>query len=131
MSIQNDDRADDQIDAEVDAGAQTSDNTSALLADVAGTNSSFLQAIVIPVLAVFTALVAGALVLVLTDPELWDVFGTTEWFSASWNSVSAAYSALFRGSFGSTRAISETLVCLLYTSPSPRDATLSRMPSSA
>ena len=24
-----------------------------------------------------------------------------------------------------------TLVCLLYTSPSPRDATLSRMPSSA
>ena len=25
----------------------------------------------------------------------------------------------------------DTLVCLLYTSPSPRDATLSRMPSSA
>ena len=25
----------------------------------------------------------------------------------------------------------ETIVCLLYTSPSPRDATLSRMPSSA
>ena len=26
---------------------------------------------------------------------------------------------------------SEALTCLLYTSPSPRDATLSRMPSSA
>ena len=26
---------------------------------------------------------------------------------------------------------SEVLICLLYTSPSPRDATLSRMPSSA
>ena len=26
---------------------------------------------------------------------------------------------------------SEMLICLLYTSPSPRDATLSRMPSSA
>ena len=25
----------------------------------------------------------------------------------------------------------QTLICLLYTSPSPRDATLSRMPSSA
>ena len=25
----------------------------------------------------------------------------------------------------------EALICLLYTSPSPRDATLSRMPSSA
>ena len=29
------------------------------------------------------------------------------------------------------RAISNREVCLLYTSPSPRDATLSRMPSSA
>ena len=28
-------------------------------------------------------------------------------------------------------AMREDLVCLLYTSPSPRDATLSRMPSSA
>ena len=28
-------------------------------------------------------------------------------------------------------AIARTLSCLLYTSPSPRDATLSRMPSSA
>ena len=27
--------------------------------------------------------------------------------------------------------INEDMVCLLYTSPSPRDATLSRMPSSA
>ena len=31
---------------------------------------------------------------------------------------------------GDTKAVYE-LVCLLYTSPSPRDATLSRMPSSA
>ena len=27
--------------------------------------------------------------------------------------------------------LEQSLVCLLYTSPSPRDATLSRMPSSA
>ena len=27
--------------------------------------------------------------------------------------------------------VTESMVCLLYTSPSPRDATLSRMPSSA
>ena len=31
----------------------------------------------------------------------------------------------------STHGISANLSCLLYTSPSPRDATLSRMPSSA
>ena len=33
--------------------------------------------------------------------------------------------------FGFMYAIEKTKNCLLYTSPSPRDATLSRMPSSA
>ena len=33
--------------------------------------------------------------------------------------------------FGATGAEVEADACLLYTSPSPRDATLSRMPSSA
>ena len=33
--------------------------------------------------------------------------------------------------FGVTSQVALTMSCLLYTSPSPRDATLSRMPSSA
>ena len=33
--------------------------------------------------------------------------------------------------FGTTYTSSDLIFCLLYTSPSPRDATLSRMPSSA
>ena len=36
-----------------------------------------------------------------------------------------------RGTTAQTRPTSRTYICLLYTSPSPRDATLSRMPSSA
>ena len=32
---------------------------------------------------------------------------------------------------GATRCAGNNIICLLYTSPSPRDATLSRMPSSA
>ena len=32
---------------------------------------------------------------------------------------------------GNSGVIAKTMDCLLYTSPSPRDATLSRMPSSA
>ena len=32
---------------------------------------------------------------------------------------------------GIVKVIKESYICLLYTSPSPRDATLSRMPSSA
>ena len=110
MSIHDDDRTDDRPDVEASTGDQSPDPTSALLADVVGTNSSLLQATVIPVLAVFTALVAGALVLIFTDPDLWEVFGSAAWFTESWDSVSGAYGALFRGSFGSTRAISETLV---------------------
>ena len=35
------------------------------------------------------------------------------------------------GSGGTARPIIISRICLLYTSPSPRDATLSRMPSSA
>lgn len=106
MSIQDDDRT-DTGDAVADDPV---DNTHELLADIAGTNSTMLQAVTIPILAVFTALVVGAIVLILTDPELWEIFGSLEWFSASWDVVSGAYSALFRGAFGSTRAISETLV---------------------
>ena len=41
-------------------------------------------------------------------------------------------SAVFGGILGEiTGAIMGTLTCLLYTSPSPRDRTRSRMPSSA
>ena len=32
---------------------------------------------------------------------------------------------------GGLESLKQSLICLLYTSPSPRDATLSRMPSSA
>ena len=35
------------------------------------------------------------------------------------------------GSFPTATSLAEAVLCLLYTSPSPRDATLSRMPSSA
>ena len=42
--------------------------------------------------------------------------------------LSASFSPL---SETDLRAIVESDACLLYTSPSPRDATLSRMPSSA
>lgn len=109
MSVQDDDRT-DTSGGDGPPSETPVDNTQALLADVAGTNSTMFQAVAIPLLAVFTALVAGALVLILTDPELWEIFGSVEWFSASWDQISSAYGALFRGSFGSVRAVSETLV---------------------
>ena len=48
------------------------------------------------------------------------------------NKTSFTQPALLLTSFLEYKVITERLnICLLYTSPSPRDATLSRMPSSA
>ena len=57
-----------------------------------------------------------------------------------WNGIIIAYEVLYEplNTFGGlleVEAMNTTtelfIICLLYTSPSPRDATLSRMPSSA
>ena len=47
------------------------------------------------------------------------------------NWMKDAANILFDDSKNDLRALPKTVSCLLYTSPSPRDATLSRMPSSA
>lgn len=74
-----------------------------------------INALKVPVLAVITALIIGAIVLVFTDPDTlgrWANFQANPQaaFSDSWDLVSNAYESLFRGAFGSTSAISETLV---------------------
>ena len=51
-----------------------------------------------------------------------------------WNWTKEIYKNLLNKSGGEERILryaKQTKTCLLYTSPSPRDATLSRMPSSA
>jgi len=80
--------------------------------DITGIRADWRQAVLVPLLAVLTALIIGALILVLTDPDLWRILRNTpgEYLGAAWDSVSGAYSALFNGAFGSPRAISETLV---------------------
>ena len=70
-----------------------------------------------------------------------EVFGDPERTRGGWYWAVCGVSALllvwFYYSWGAARAVFPTSanelcqVCLLYTSPSPRDATLSRMPSSA
>jgi general nucleoside transport system permease protein len=80
--------------------------------DLTGSRSTAREAVIIPALAVVSALIVGAIVLVVTDPELWRTL-TDEpgsYLGDVWSTVSGAYAALFRGAFGSTRAISETLV---------------------
>lgn len=75
------------------------------------------EAILMPLLAVFTALIIGGVILVLTEGDLWEVLrdeGFFPWIKESLALVWSVYTALFAGAFGSIRAISETL---LTTSP--------------
>ena len=50
---------------------------------------------------------------------------------AVWFGIIGMAIAVFGTIFGPSVELGPVLICLLYTSPSPRDATLSRMPSSA
>ncbi len=77
--------------------------------------TSIRKALFIPVLAFAAALVVGALVIIFTSPETLRAWASVtknpgRAFTLSWQTASDAYIALFKGSFGSSYAISETLV---------------------
>ncbi len=74
--------------------------------------SSFWQDLLVPVLAVFTGLVAGAIIIVITDAAV--VAAYRDFFraplaalQATWKSIASAYGALFYGSVGSPREFIE------------------------
>jgi general nucleoside transport system permease protein len=78
-----------------------------------GAEADTTEVLLLPILAVLTALIIGAFVIVLTDPELWRLLnsdGIGAWFGESLAAVGGAYAGLFRGSLGSLNAVSETLV---------------------
>lgn len=70
------------------------------------TAGSAREAMLLPLLAIVTALIVGAIFIVLTDPAVHAAIGNffndpLAVFSAMWNSVTTAYISLFRSSFGS------------------------------
>ena len=74
-----------------------------------------LDTLKVPVLAVFSALLIGGLIIMFTDEDVlwaWARFfnDPARALSRSWNTVADAYSALFTGALGSPGAISETLL---------------------
>jgi simple sugar transport system permease protein len=74
---------------------------------------SVLDALLVPILVVFTALVIGGLIMVITDPNVyaaWGEEGFVAALGAAWAGVSIAYRSLFSGSLGNAAAISESLV---------------------
>jgi simple sugar transport system permease protein len=61
-----------------------------------------LRGVVLPLLALFTAFVVGAFIIVLTDFELLGLWGSDPLaaIGASWSAVASTYGALLRGSIG-------------------------------
>lgn len=75
--------------------------------------SGILDTLLVPVLAVFSALVIGALIIVVTDAAVYAAFrqgGLGAGLAEALDSVLMAYGALFSGSLGDAGAISESLV---------------------
>lgn len=68
--------------------------------------------LVLPLLAMLTALIIGAVIIVLSDPDFIRQIGSDAGaaFSAGFGSVGAAYTGLLVGSLGSPNALSETLL---------------------
>jgi simple sugar transport system permease protein len=67
------------------------------------------QAALMPILAIFTALLVGGLFIAAFDPEVWAAFGegAMAGLAAGWQTIVRAYSALFEGAFGSPARIRE------------------------
>jgi simple sugar transport system permease protein len=75
---------------------------------------NWLRGLVLPGLAVFSALILGGLAVVLTDQTVWATLpnffqSPGAALSAIWDSAAAAYSALFQGSIGNLGDVSRGL----------------------
>jgi simple sugar transport system permease protein len=78
---------------------------------VTGVGTSAAQAMVVPALAVLTALIVGAVIIAVTDVDTLPLWGSdpAEAFRLTISGIYNSYKALFVGSVGSIDAISETL----------------------
>ncbi len=85
--------------------------TGDFLARATGVGSSMKQALMVPALALLSALFIGAVIIAVTDVDSLRLWGDDpgEAFSSTLRGIGNAYKALFVGSLGSRRAITETL----------------------
>jgi ABC-type uncharacterized transport system permease subunit len=69
------------------------------------------RSLIVPILAIFTALVIGAFIIILSDPEFWKTFPSDPIGAIveGLRNVAAAYQALFTGSIGSPTEIVQAL----------------------
>ncbi len=88
--------------------------------DRRGSGSKILQTFLVPILSIFTGLVFGAIVIVVTDASV--IAAWSNFFHApgtalldAWNVIALAYGSLFIGAFGSPVAIVQAIQVYLAT----------------
>jgi ABC-type uncharacterized transport system permease subunit len=81
-------------------------------ADLVGINVDWRGAVLVPLLAVLTSVIIGALIIVVSDLDMWRQLGSSpgKALGDAGRLVANAYGALAEGAFGSGEAWSETLV---------------------
>lgn len=91
---------------------QAANGPSRLFREITGVGVDWRSALLVPALAILTALIVGIFIIALTDLEALRLWGSDpgQALSLTWESIWVGYKSLFVGSFGSLRAISETLV---------------------
>ena len=84
---------------------------SKLYRDITGVGSRARSALLVPALAVLTALLIGGFIIAITDVDTLRLWGSdpAQAFADTIETVWGSYKALFQGAFGSVNAISETL----------------------
>jgi general nucleoside transport system permease protein len=72
---------------------------------------AIVQAVAVPLLAIFTGLLMGGVIIVLTSPEFYQALQQSLWagLKEAWNLVYTSYSALLTGAFGSPAKMVEAL----------------------
>lgn len=87
------------------------DNAERTMNDITGVGTSWRGALLVPALALLTALIAGALIIAVSDLDLLALWKSDPVlaFKETWAEISGAYSAMFRGAFGDLQGVSDTL----------------------
>jgi len=111
VAVDNDDDGSEPSSSGPPSSDHGSVTDSKLYRDITGVGGRMRSALLVPALAVFTALIIGGLIIAVTDVDTLRLWGSDpgEAFSQTISTVFGSYQALFQGSFGSINAISETL----------------------
>ncbi|MEX1038790.1 MAG: ABC transporter permease [Acidimicrobiia bacterium] len=98
-------------DTQVPEKEPTPPKRSPLMDRATGVGTSVARSLILPTLAIVTALIIGAIIIALSDIDILRLLLEDPGVALGQmvNEVSRAYGALFRGSLGSIRALSESL----------------------